>query len=267
MNIRSSDIQWDTQSIPFCHDHTDIDGNNASHELFPPLGQPVDLNSTKSTDDHHVSFSKNGTEITDFNPDLENSSSHFTDDYIPILADHIAVKTRRSNSLNTGMLHQNTYLTAVTSSMENLTTAMHKSRSFSETRLSEFNPSAKAFQPLQAGMSNMNSWLKNLRLHKYDYIFTNWTYDQMTDITEEYLTSIAITKGARDKLFGCIQKLKERFNMLKKFEHDLKNGSASLADVLTEMLEILKTPIKPIDASNKEDVAQQFINLLDLGNA
>lgn len=267
---------WETQSITFSQDHNEMDG-----ELFQRMRPPVDLNSSKSTDDHHVSFSKNGTEI-DFEPDLDRSNIRFTLDYLPLLNDHIAVKTRRSNSLTTGVMHQNTYLAALTSSTENLSTAMHKPRSFSltmesprssvtssssETRLNDFNPSAKTFQSDQAGMSNMNAWLKSLRLHKYQNIFIPLTYDQMMEVTEEYLTSMGVTKGARNKLVICIQKLKERFHTLEQFEHDLRNGTVALSVVLAEMSEMLKTPIKPIDAHNNEDVATQFMKLLELGKA
>lgn len=283
LNIRSNESNsWETQSIPFSQDHNEIDGSSGSCELIQSIGPPVDLNSTKSTDDHHVSFSKNGTEILDFDPDLERSNIHFTYDYLPILNDHIAVKTRRSNSLTTGVMHHNTYLAAMTSSTENLSTAMHKPRSFSlsiesprssvtssssETRLNDFNPSTKTSQSNQAGMSKVNEWLKSLRLHKYQNIFIPLTYDQMMEVTEEYLTSMGVTKGARNKLIICIQKLKDRFHTLEQFENDLINGTVSVSTVLAEMSEILKSPIKPIDLYNNEDVATQFMKVLALGKA
>lgn len=113
----------------------------------------------------------------------------------------------------------------------------------------------------------MNAWLKSLRLHKYQNIFIPLTYDQMMEVTEEYLTSMGVTKGARNKLVICIQKLKERFHTLEQFEHDLINGTASVAVVLAGMSEILKTPIKPIDVYNNEDVATQFMKVLALGKS
>lgn len=258
LKIISNENLWDTQSIPYSSD----------------------LNSTKSTDDHHVSFSKNGTEIPDFDPDLERSNIHFTYDCMPILNDHNAMKTRRSNSLTTGALHHDTLLGAATLSTENLFFAMHKQRSFSvstsprssmslsgsETRLNELNPSAKPFVSEQAGMSNMKSWLKGLRLHKYEDIFTHLSYNQMMEVTEEYLTSMCVTKGACNKLINCIQKLKERYQTLKRFENDLLHGVPP-ADILAEMSGILKTPIKPIDIYNSEDVANQFMKVLTLGKS
>lgn len=89
----------------------------------------------------------------------------------------------------------------------------------------------------------------------------------MMEVTEEYLTSMGVTKGARNKLVICIQKLKERFHTLEQFEHDLRNGTVALSVVLAEMSEMLKTPIKPIDTHNNEDVATQFMKLLELGMA
>lgn len=111
----------------------------------------------------------------------------------------------------------------------------------------------------------MNAWLKSLRLHKYQNIFIPLTFDQMMDVTEEYLTSMGVTKGARNKLVICIQKLKERYHTLDQFERELNNDTVSLNVVLTEMSEILKTPIKPIDMYNNEDVATQFMKVLNLG--
>lgn len=113
----------------------------------------------------------------------------------------------------------------------------------------------------------MNAWLKSLRLHKYQSIFIHLTYDQMMEVTEEYLTSMSVTKGARNKLVNCIQKLGERFHTLEQFEHNLIIGAVTLSNVLAGMWEILQTPIKPIDLYNNKDVATQFMKVLSLGMA
>lgn len=61
-------------------------------------------------------------------------------------------------------------------------------------------------------------WLKSLRLHKYSHIFTDITYDEMLNLTEEYLVKKEVTKGARNKIILCIQKIKERKNTLIQLE-------------------------------------------------
>ena len=61
-------------------------------------------------------------------------------------------------------------------------------------------------------------WLKSLRLHKYSHIFTDITYEQMLTLTEDYLDSKDVTKGARNKILLCIQKIKERKSLLLQLE-------------------------------------------------
>ncbi|XP_058066219.1 protein Smaug [Anopheles bellator] len=117
------------------------------------------------------------------------------------------------------------------------------------------------------GMSCIAHWLKSLRLHKYVWLFSNLTYDQMLDITEEYLQNLSVTKGARHKLALCIQKLKERFSILRQLEKDLLGGQTAgpqLATVLEELTNIVLTPMKPIGIDQREDVAAQFVKVLDL---
>ena len=61
-------------------------------------------------------------------------------------------------------------------------------------------------------------WLKSLRLHKYSHIFTDITYEQMLGLTEDYLDKKDVTKGARNKILLCIQKIKERKTLLLQLE-------------------------------------------------
>ena len=61
-------------------------------------------------------------------------------------------------------------------------------------------------------------WLKSLRLHKYSHIFTDITYEQMLGLTEDYLDKKDVTKGARNKILLCIQKIKERKSLLLQLE-------------------------------------------------
>lgn len=304
LTFKSSENLWDTQRIQVSQDFSDADGGVVgSGDLFPP----TDISSVKSgsiassktgtnlyesgPDDHNISFSKNGTEIFDFDPDTERSSLPLgfnavsaVNDFltVPSLMEHGMHKTRRSNSLTTGAMHHDHLTAALTSSSENLPSAIHKPRSYSlsiesprssvtssgsETRLDDFKPSYQMFQSHQIGMSNIAAWLKSLRLHKYVWIFASFTYEQMMDITEEYLSKLDVTKGARHKLVICIQKLKERYASLVQIESSLRSGSMALAVALEEMTNIIITPMKPIEIYNKEDVANQCLQVLDLSKS
>lgn len=238
------------------------------------------------TDDHHISFSKNGTEILDFDCDdtdksntqigfdtLANLNEFLT---VPGIIDNITLKTRRSNSLTTtGSLQ-----TACTASAQNLNNLAQKPRSFSlsmvsprssltssgsDTRLDDFKPNYTKFTPHNVGMSNIGQWLKSLRLHKYVWLFSNITYDQMLDITEDYLQNLNVTKGARHKLVVCIQKLKERYALLCQLEKELIENKVTVVNVLEELTSVVLTPMKPVEHFNKQDVASQFLKVLYLG--
>uniref|UniRef100_A0A336LB92 Protein Smaug n=1 Tax=Culicoides sonorensis TaxID=179676 RepID=A0A336LB92_CULSO len=243
-----------------------------------------------STDDHHVSFSKNGTEIFDFDYDDFKSNTQIAfdlcgNDFLTVPGctntgpvgpwDPIAIKTRRSNSLTTATSStQNTC-----SSAENLATLSQKPRSFSlsgeslrsnltshgsETRLDDLNkPNYLRYNSHNVGMSGIGQWLKSLRLHKYVWLFTHLTYEQMLDITEEYLENLGVTKGARHKLVLCIQKLKERSVLLAQMEKDLLSGVKQPHHVLEDLTNIVLTPMKPVDMYNKDDVAALFFKVLD----
>lgn len=239
-----------------------------------------------NNDDHHISFSKNGTEILDYDCDdynksntqiafdpLTNINEFLT---VPNYLENNTLKTRRSNSLTTAPSSQN----ACTSSSENLSNIAQKPRSFSlsmesprssitssgsETRLDDFKPNYLKFTSHNVGMSNIGQWLKSLRLHKYVWLFSNISYEQMLDITEGYLENLGVTKGARHKLVLCLQKLNERFNMLSQFEKDILTGQLCLTNVMEELTNTVLTPMKPVDQFAKEDVAGQFLKVVDLG--
>uniref|UniRef100_A0A182IR44 Protein Smaug n=1 Tax=Anopheles atroparvus TaxID=41427 RepID=A0A182IR44_ANOAO len=327
-----------------------------------------------STDDHHISFSKNGTEIFDYDCDFENEDefNYFTrnaaalraaaaattssslalsasagsggggpanggkklvsfnsnvSDFLRVPSlpgyghhhhhhlshgigdgggalldldlDGTLMKTRRSNSLTTpttlsalggvGELlnpqqkQNNECLSA--ENLSNLQLLQNKPRSFSltmesprsslassgsDTQLDDYKQGSSLMKlygggPPNIGMSSIAHWLKSLRLHKYVWLFSNLTYDKMLGITEEYLQSLGVTKGARHKLAICIQKLKERYGTLLQLEKDLIAGQkAHLGTVLEELTNIVLTPMKPIGMDQQEDIAGQFAKVLDL---
>lgn len=115
-------------------------------------------------------------------------------------------------------------------------------------------------------MGNIAVWLKSLRLHKYMWLFTNVTYEQMMDMTEEHLENLGVTKGARHKLVLCIQKLAERVLLLTQLGAELSEGKRSLKVTLDELTNVVMTPMKDINSvPYEEDVATHVMLLLDIG--
>lgn len=149
------------------------------------------------TDLLQESFSKNGRDV---DLSLEGEKLNFD----------VAIsqpKSQRSNSLTP----PSTNFMQMSSSAENLSDEpfVQKPRSFSlssehslgqirpisimygttgsETRLDELKCNNFTEHP---GMSTVAQWLKSLRLHKYVWLFTNITYDQMMAIDEKYLEEL-----------------------------------------------------------------------------
>ncbi|XP_059614054.1 protein Smaug isoform X2 [Phlebotomus argentipes] len=268
------------------------DGAAPIKDFRKTIGKNVEFKATGGgplyetpSDDQDVSFSKNGTEILDF--DDENKSNTKIAFESLTLRDLLAVpsfldgaaavlKTRRSNSLTAGQVAPSS------ASAENLAQMAQKPRSFSlttvesthgvqaltaggsETRLDDFRPSLTKGPNHQVGMSGIGQWLKSLRLHKYVWLFTNITYEQMMDITEEHLQNLGVTKGARHKLVLCIQKLKERHSHLMEIEKGLLTDQAFLTPALEELANVVLTPMRPANHYAKEDVAAQFYKVLEL---
>lgn len=202
------------------------------------IGKNVAYTKTDSSnnfdDDSQLSFSKNGTEIEDSTTENIQDSSGNNDFFtqncklynIAPKATESPVKTHRSSSLTPSsddgiLFHSNENLSLLTlmqkprsyslSSEHNALLSPHNSliSSGSESRLDDFkNSSAKTTASKNAGMTNIAQWLKSLRLHKYIWLFSNTSYEDMMAITEEYLARLGVTKGARHKLYLSIQRLK-----------------------------------------------------------
>lgn len=298
---------WDMKSIQVTQEFCD---EIQLKDFQKTIGKKVDFNKTavsssnssgsqtKSTallydngnDDHHVSFSKNGTEILEYDGDEYDNKSNTQIAYDPITAtatmqdfltvpnfnESNALKTRRSNSLTTTTTVSQQ---VISSSSENLASILQKPRSFSlsmesprssltssgsETRLDDYKPNYMKFASCYAGMGNIGQWLKSLRLHKYIWLFSNMTYEQMLEINEAYLESVGVTKGARNKLVLCIQKLKERVMILNQMRKDLSKGIGSMSAMIDELLIMVLTPMKPVDPHIKDDVAGMIMQVLDM---
>ena len=224
---------------------------------------------------------------------MNNCSDHLDITRWSLDSKFAALKTRRSNSLTTQTISSsasssNSSVITVndncSNSTENLAQFVNKPRSYSlsiehhrgsltnsgsDTRLDDFKPNYIKFQTRNVGMSNIGLWLKSLRLHKYIDLFKNMTYEDMMQITEEYLQSLGVTKGASHKLALCIEKLKDRCQHLTKMEQDLINGQLKLQAAVEELANIVLTPMKPIElvntASGEDNVAFSFLKVIDLG--
>ncbi|CAH2041781.1 unnamed protein product, partial [Iphiclides podalirius] len=110
----------------------------------------------------------------------------------------------------------------------------------SETRLDELRSNTYADHP---GMSTVAQWLKGLRLHKYVWLFTNISYEQMLAMDEEYLEKLGVTKGARHKILVSIRKLGERGAVLELVRAELAAGG--LAQALERLRALLASPMPP----------------------
>jgi len=106
-----------------------------------------------------------------------------------------------------------------------------------------------ANENVHPGMKDVPIWLKSLRLHKYSHIFQDMTYEEMLELTEDYLEKKEVTKGARKKIIVCIQKIKDRKKTLILLEKEVLQ-LGSLHHVLAELKAILISPIKAPDDKN-----------------
>ncbi|KAM3961481.1 LOW QUALITY PROTEIN: sterile alpha motif domain containing protein 4 smaug [Aphomia sociella] len=201
------------------------------------------------------SFSKNGRDV-----DISLESERLNFD-----AAISQPKSQRSNSLtppSNNFIH-------MSSSAENLSDEpfVQKPRSFSlssehslsqikpisimygttgsETRLDDLRSNNFTEHP---GMSTVTQWLKSLRLHKYVWLFTNVTYDQMMAMDDKYLEKLGVTKGARHKLLLSIKKLNERASIIECVETELKASvltAPAAARALERLRGVLLSPMPP----------------------
>lgn len=125
-------------------------------------------------------------------------------------------------------------------------------------------------------LSDVQSWLKTLRLHKYSYLFVTMSYEEMLQLTEDQLAEQGVTKGARHKLALSIAKLQQRYNTLLNLEKGLvqpsardgmqntsfSQGSSLLINTMDELKTILATPMKPSQENDPQDIPAQFTKVL-----
>jgi len=82
-------------------------------------------------------------------------------------------------------------------------------------------------------ITDVPSWLKSLRLHKYAHLFSLLTYEEMLALTEEQLELQGVTKGARHKIALSIARLRERPTLLAQLEKVILKNSFLLYSLIS----------------------------------
>ncbi|CRL01132.1 CLUMA_CG014369, isoform A [Clunio marinus] len=278
---------------------TPIGNKNPLQTNFNSIGKPF---SSTSNSEHNASFSQNGKEVTDeivieglsnqeekkerttsrfdkifkLEEKKDDKPAHFSDHVINLYGsygdENVNNLTKSTNSLTTSisgdsgisMLSDNA---PEFTKIKKVSDTTRSSESSTSSRIDELNKMSNlqyASPSNHIGMGHICVWLKSLRLHKYFWLFNDMTYEQMMEITEEFLEGLGVTKGARHKLFLCIQKLADRVPVLKQLVQDLIDDGKPLKTVLDELTNIILTPMKPINTvPYDEDVASHVMRLLD----
>lgn len=116
-------------------------------------------------------------------------------------------------------------------------------------------------------LSDVQRWLKHLRLHKYDVFFSQLTYDEMMNLTGEKLKDSHITEGACTKILLNIRKLKERSAVLKQYLTDYTDSQIDLPTLIQQLAELLITPIRSKklakENNSDEDLPRLIVDVLE----
>ncbi|CAH2244732.1 jg27736 [Pararge aegeria aegeria] len=255
---RTTEAVWQQRIDPCLLPDTNI---WATNNIFRrTIGKNVEFRGILDTVDNHSSytdilqesFSKNGRDV-----DLSLDGEMLNFD-----AAIAQPKSQRSNSLTP----PSSNFMQMSSSAENLSDEpfVQKPRSFSlssehslsqlrpisimygttgsETRLDDLRSNNFTEHP---GMSTVAQWLKSLRLHKYVWLFTNISYEQMMAIDEKYLEKLGVTKGARHKILLSIKKLNERSSVLEGVQAELASSNGSVLRALERLRGVLLSPMQP----------------------
>ncbi|CAG4933268.1 unnamed protein product [Parnassius apollo] len=268
---RNTESVWQQRIDPCLLPETNIWGTNNAFRRT--IGKNVEFRGILDSTDHmsytdllQESFSKNGRDV-DISLDGEMVNFDAA----------ISQPKARSNSLtppSSNFMH-------MSSSAENLSDEpfVQKPRSFSlssehslsqirpisimygttgsETRLDDLRSNNFAEHP---GMSTVAQWLKSLRLHKYVWLFTNISYEQMMAIDEKYLEKLGVTKGARHKILVSIRKLGERSAMLEAVRTEL----ADLPPAIVAALELASKCLTNATASGTADNEPDHVDPMSL---
>lgn len=127
-----------------------------------------------------------------------------------------------------------------------------------------------------SGMRDVPIWLKSLRLHKYSMLFQTLSYEEMLNLSEEWLEQQNVTKGARNKIIISIKKLRSRQTELRVMEKEIME-SCHLKQALNDLKLMMNTPIKaytpdlsvpppplPADLTDPDNVNQGTLSQSDV---
>ena len=152
---------------------------------------------------------------------------------------------------------------------------------FSLTRLGYrgFEESCPQSWPQEEGHTqplarSVGEWLKHHRLHKYTNVLTSISHQvrgtvsyvmlglaqELMELTEEKLISMGITKGASRKISKCVQKLHERPETLTEICESLDKGSGDIQSLLSEMEDVVRSPILVEKESGGDCSGRDLIN-------
>eukprot|EP00731_Ephydatia_muelleri_P027433 Em0019g306a len=102
----------------------------------------------------------------------------------------------------------------------------------------------------KAEMKDVPQWLKSLRLHKYQHIFAELTYDEMLLMSEAFLKQRGVTKGACNKIILSVNKLVRRPGTLAELEQEMEKHGR-LGQCIEELQQMLQTPINPYNSAGR----------------
>ncbi|XP_034832593.1 protein Smaug [Maniola hyperantus] len=269
---RNTETVWQQRIDSCLLPDTNIWTNNSIFRRT--IGKNVEFRGVLDTDSHSYtdilqeSFSKNGRDV-----DLSLDG-----DMLNFDAAVAQPKSQRSNSLTP----PSSNFMQISSSAENLSDEpfVQKPRSFSlssehslsqlrpisvmygttgsETRLDDLRSNNYTEHP---GMSTVAQWLKSLRLHKYVWLFTNISYEQMMAIDEKYLEKLGVTKGARHKILLSIKKLSDRVSILEGVQAELSSSTGSVLRALERLRGVLLSPMQPAS-----ELPAAIVTALDLAS-
>jgi len=91
-------------------------------------------------------------------------------------------------------------------------------------------------------------WLRSLRLHKYNPVLVDLTYERFLQLTDEQLEKRGFTLGARGKLLKHISLIKERPQRLLELDRKLETVTdlTTLCQILLELETLILMPTKPL---------------------
>ena len=101
---------------------------------------------------------------------------------------------------------------------------------------------------IQDPIKGLTTWLRSLRLHKYNPVLVDLTYERFLQLTDEQLEKRGFTVGARGKLLKNISLIKERPQRLLELDRKLETivDLTTLCQILLDLKTFILMPTKPL---------------------